>query len=321
METLYRDYSPKNVRFFYIYKALAHPELNGYVAPYTREERLRHVKEAERRLGSHIPWLCDTMANDAKHALGDAPNSEFVIDPKGKIAVRREWNNPTALRRDLERLVGPVARQTLVTDLPVRHVAFPNAVPGGIVPRIQVPQNMKPLVIEPRVADQPFYAKLRVEVEGSVLRGGEGRMYVGFFLDPLYEVHWNNLATPLRFTLVPQDGLLLSPTTGQGPSVGEVSDNDPREFLVNVTNASADSAIELTVEYFACSDTQGWCKPVRQGYVIHFRADPDAGSALRNTGAARARRVTSPPGEQRQQKKRSGDKRPASPSRGNSRGS
>ena len=68
--------------------------MNGYVTPYSLAERLLHVKEAQRRLGSHFHWLCDTMANDIKHQLGNAPNSEFVIDPEGRIVRRRAWSDP-----------------------------------------------------------------------------------------------------------------------------------------------------------------------------------------------------------------------------------
>ena len=44
-----------------------------------------HVTEARAKLGSQITWLCDSIDNDLKHALGDAPNSEFIIDPNGQI--------------------------------------------------------------------------------------------------------------------------------------------------------------------------------------------------------------------------------------------
>ena len=65
-----------------------------------------HVAQAERQLGSRIPWLVDTMTNGLKHALGDMPNSEFIVDPDGRVAARRAWSDPTALRRDLKRIVG-----------------------------------------------------------------------------------------------------------------------------------------------------------------------------------------------------------------------
>ena len=85
METVHRDYSPKGVEFYYLYKALAHPELNGYINPVTLEERLMHIAEAKRTLGSEITWLADRMDNELKHALGNRPNSEFLLDPKGKV--------------------------------------------------------------------------------------------------------------------------------------------------------------------------------------------------------------------------------------------
>ncbi len=72
METVERDYAPQGVRFYYVYKALAHPERDGYVEAFTLKERLMHVREAERRLGSRIPWLADGMSNNLKSALGGA---------------------------------------------------------------------------------------------------------------------------------------------------------------------------------------------------------------------------------------------------------
>ena len=98
METVRVDYEPKGVKFFYVYKALAHPENNGYVQPFTLEERLLHVKEAQRTLGSEITWIADNMDNDLKHNLGNAPNSEFIIDPEGRIVHKRSWSKPDQVR-------------------------------------------------------------------------------------------------------------------------------------------------------------------------------------------------------------------------------
>lgn len=89
LEAIERHYAAKGVRFYYIYKALAHPEINGFISPFTLEERLMHVREAKQRLGTRFRWLCDTMDNDLKHALGDRPNSEFVIDPEGRVVRKR----------------------------------------------------------------------------------------------------------------------------------------------------------------------------------------------------------------------------------------
>jgi len=123
MEALFRDYAPKGVRFFYVYKSLAHPSLSGYVAPFTLQERLLHVKEAGRVLRSKITWLCDTMLNDLEHALGDASSSEFLIDPEDRIAGRRAWNDPDALRRDLAKLLEAVERPMSPSEVDVDIVA------------------------------------------------------------------------------------------------------------------------------------------------------------------------------------------------------
>ena len=71
-----------------------------------------HVKEAEQRIAGEIPWLCDSIGNDVMHALGNAPTSEFVIDPDGKIVRKRAWGNARELRKDLEKLAGPVEKPT-----------------------------------------------------------------------------------------------------------------------------------------------------------------------------------------------------------------
>lgn len=115
---MHRDYSPKGVRFFFIFKALAHPELAGnYVQPFTLEERLAQALQAEQQFGTQIPWVVDAMDNRLKHALGDRPNSQFLVDPDGVIVRKRAWANPAQVRKDLEELVGPVEHITREEDL------------------------------------------------------------------------------------------------------------------------------------------------------------------------------------------------------------
>jgi hypothetical protein len=280
---VYRDYAPKGVKFYYLYKALAHPTLDGYIAPYTLDERLMHVKEAQRVLGSDITWLCDTMSNDVKHALGDAPNAEFIIDPEGLIAARRVWSSPQALREDLERLVGPVEKPTTVDDLNMKRLYDEKPAASGVVPRLTLPGRMSAVLIEPQKADVPFYVKLRAEAEPALLRDGEGALYLGFFLDPLYRVHWNNLVTPVEYTIEAPVGVEVSPASGKGADPETEADIDPREFLVQVKReAGADTAepLKVTVRYFACSDTEGWCIPVTQKYLVRLERDPDGGSRM-----------------------------------------
>ncbi|MFT5366338.1 MAG: hypothetical protein ACI8V2_001285 [Candidatus Latescibacterota bacterium] len=288
METVYTDYAPKGVKFYYLYKALAHPELNGYVKPFTLEERLMHVKEAQRQLGSKITWICDAMDNAAKHALGDRPNSEFIIDPSGTIVQARMWSDPSALRADLERLVGSVEKVTQIGDLDLPKLKPPAPAASGVVPRVTVSEQLQAVRVVPQLSETPFYVKLRAEVSREVLNSGSGTMYLGFHLDPIYGVHWNNLADPLQFAVKVSGGATITPASGEGPKVEVESDVDPREFLVDVSGVMVGQSLELTVQYFGCNDAEGWCVPVTQNYTVYLERDRDGGGTMgRSFGGGR----------------------------------
>ena len=291
METVERDFSRQGVKFYYIYKALAHPGTNGYVAPFDLKERLMHVAEAKRTLGSRIEWLCDSMENDLKHALGDRPNSEFVIDPDGKIVVARRWSNPGQLFDDLSELVGEVAKPTLLTDIEMKRPPPPQRAPTGIVPPLQLPHGMKPIRVEPLESKSPHYAKLRAEMSGD-------HLYLGFFLDPLYKVHWNNKAPALTFEITAPAGIKVTPDHGAAAKVDVDADADPREFLLTVSGRRAES-LRVTVKYFACDDAETFCVPVTQQYRVTMDQDRDGGSR-RTTPGRRGRAAPSRPDDGRQ---------------------
>ncbi len=262
------------MQFFYIYKYLAHAGQRGYVQPFTQAERLMHIQEAQRVLGTGIPWLCDTMTNDLKHALGNAPTSEFVVDPEGRIVRRRAWGNAAKLRKDLEELVGKVEHPTEPKQLAIGTITPKLAAPRGVVKPIDKPKKMKPLHIELEMigAADPFYVKLRPQADQALLRSGSGKLYLDFRLDPLYHVHWNNLVAPLEVELEASDRTSVVPQQATAPQPKEPSDVDPREFLVEISDWDLGEPITVTVNYFACNDEEGWCKPVTQRYTV-FRAE------------------------------------------------
>ena len=229
-----------------------------------------HVDEAKRTLGSRIPWICDNMNNDLKHALGNRPNSEFIIDPDGKIVVSREWSQPEELRSDLKQLVGPVTKPTTLDDLQMPRRNPPQKAATGIVKRITVPDNMSPLKITARKSEIPHYAKLRAEMSGD-------QIYLGFFLDPLYKVHWNNKAPTLTFDIKTPSGVTVTPSTGTAEKVAVDADADPREFLINLDGRSSEPML-VTVKYFACDDAETFCIPVEQQYEVSLERDRDGGS-------------------------------------------
>jgi hypothetical protein len=281
VETIYRDYAPKGVKFYYLYKSLAHSELLGYVGPVTFEERLMHIQEAKRTLGTEIPWLSDTMTNDLKHAIGDASNSEYVLDPQGKIVRMRNWSNPDLLRKDLEALAGPVSKPITVADLHMKVEPPPKTAPTGIVPRLKLPaKQFLPLRTQAQVAKSkhPFYTKLRAEGDLGLVRTGAGKMYLGFFLDPIYGVHWNNEVAPVQYEIVAPKGVSVSPVKAAGPKVKQAADADPREFLVEVNRGTSKQPLEMKLRYFACTDV--WCVPVTQEYRITWDVDRDGGWRL-----------------------------------------
>ena len=279
------------MKFYFIYKRLAHPGLDGYTDPYTLEDRLAHIAEFRNTRETAIPWICDNMKNELKDALGGAPNSEFVLDPQGRIVRMRRWSDPVALRRDLTVLVGApegghrlvASKRTPRSGPPDRHAS-----PTGVVPSVEVPPGSHRIKIVPQRLTQPsaqFYAKLEAFAQQSLLETGDGALYFRFRLDPVYHVHWNNLAPPIEYALrilreeAPSSESpwhnRIAPIEGKGPKLKEPADADPREFIVDLCGFDTDLALELTVKYFACSDAEGWCRPVTQSYLIHLQAAPD----------------------------------------------
>jgi len=146
---------------------------------------------------------------------------------------------------------------------------------------------MMTLLLEPvfESSAQPFYVKIRAEGDLGVLTSGNGTMYLGFHLDPLYRVHWNNEAGPVEFELKPPPGVTVTPAKGVGPDVEAPADADPREFLVDVTADSVDEPLVLDVFYFACDDALTFCIPVNQSYRVYLQQDMNHGPSHPGRGS------------------------------------
>ena len=244
-----------------------------------------HVAEAKRVIGTSVNWLADTMDNVWHKAMGQTPNSELVIDPDGVIVARRAWSNPAELRADMERLVGAVEQPTRVEDLDLPAQPPAPTVAKGIVPRIEKPEIMWPIEVEALVEESkvPFYAKIRAEGDPGILADGNGQMYLAFHLDPLYRVHWNNEAGPVKFELTAPAGVTVTPASGVGPEVEAEADADPREFLIDVTAESVDEPLGLDVFYYACDDALTFCVPVNQSYRVKLARDQSHDWSIQTT--------------------------------------
>ena len=118
------------------------------------------------------------------------------------------------------------------------------------------------------------------EAQRELMSGGSGKLVIGFHLDPIYHVHWNNLAAPLKYSITAPEGVKISPAEGEAPKIKEESDVDPREFVLEIKGADPKKPLVLKVDYFACNESEGWCKPVSQEYEIKLERDPDAGRVM-----------------------------------------
>jgi hypothetical protein len=242
-----------------------------------------HVAEAKRRLGTSVTWLADTMDNAYHDVMRRTPNSEIILDSDGILVARRGWSDPEALRYDMEQLVGAVSKRTHISDLNLPTQPPIPTVAKGVVPRVPLPAGAMPMEIEPQLNDSgiPFYAKLRAEASPELFSTGKGQMYIGFHLDPLYRVHWNNEVDPVEFRITAPDGVSVTPAHGVAVDPEEPADADPREFLIDVDARDPSQVMDLRVQYFACDDALTFCIPVRQDYKVHFAQDQHHGWSIR----------------------------------------
>ena len=274
LETVYRDYKDQ-VRFFYVYKRLAHPVTNNFLEPATLQERLMHVAEAKRMTGTAIPWLADAMDDRMTKAFGGPYNGEFVIDPDGKIVRQRFWSNPLTLRADLVELIGSVDNPTRIEDLPVRFRPEPRRIASGVVPPIDLPRGLSPVEVKHVPPDdKPIFVKLRAELTQRSGRSGKRQLYLGFYVDPIHRIHWNNDAGPIEVELKASEDSGITSTVLQGPAVEESADVDPRMFLIDVGQASdtaTSDPLTVLLRYVVCDDKETFCFPLEQVFEVHLR--------------------------------------------------
>lgn len=139
----------------------------------------------------------------------------------------------------------------------------------------------------------PLYVKLRAEAPRELLEGGEGKIYLGFHLDPIYAMHWNNLAPPLEYEITTAQGVKIKPAAGTAPKVEKAdADRDPREFLIDVKFGDvspSESPLTVRVDYFACDDAGTFCNAVSQTFTLEWRVDRDAGKVREVGAGARGR--------------------------------
>ncbi|MFK7740266.1 MAG: hypothetical protein AB8H80_08075 [Planctomycetota bacterium] len=295
LEAVFRDYAKKGVQFFIIYKSLVHPGTNGFVEAYTQGERRKQLATARRRLGTTVPMVSDSLDGSITRALQSAPNAEFIVDASGKLLSRKFWHDPAALRTFLAERLGAVEPPTQVEDLDMQ-LEFPQRkAPRGIVPPQKMPKGMSILKSQPVLrtrpilpegqGDTPFFAKLLAEGSGPLCEEGAGNLYLGFYLDPVYDVHWNNPAGRLSWRIERAEragqkaaaATDFTPLTGTSPKYEHEIDIDPREFLIEA-KLPIQTELTLTVTYTVCADDDSFCMPVTQQHRLWLERAPGMAS-------------------------------------------
>ena len=260
---------------------MTHPGTNGFVEPATLAERLRHIEIARERLGTTIPFVCDSMDDDIRHALRVAPNAEFVVDAEGTILRKRFWHDPAELRGYLEGLVGPVENPTTVADLGSGWTAPEPKIRHGVVPALQGTRIGRAVptrpVVDPTPDAPPVFVKLVAEASGALVKEGSGTLYLGFNLDPLYEMHWNNPAGALTYRIEAPDVEGFEALSGSAPRFDHDYDVDPREFLVEV-KAPPGARLVVSAGYSICDDAGTVCVDREQEFDVTLEWDPVGGS-------------------------------------------
>ena len=263
------DYAPKGVGFYFFYKSLRHPELNGHVEPQNMKERLLHVEAAKEKLGTKVPWLADTLEDSMRVGLRAGSHSVYLVSPKGEIIFASTEIDGESLRTALGKAVGLVEPPTRTGDLGLPRVsrATPQVNEDTEV-RVERPTNMVILKSTPESPEDTYYVKLRVEAEPELLRTGKGRLFLGFYPDPIHEAKWNNLVAPMQYELELPEGVKATPAKASGPKVERDTDTEPRQFWVEIDSEGKPGDIKLSLHYFAC--TPDFCEAMTHNYTISF---------------------------------------------------
>jgi hypothetical protein len=239
-------------------------------------ERLLQLAEARKKLGTQAPWIADTIDDSIRIGLRSGSNSIYLIDLGGEIIWAADKMDADGLRVALTKAVGPVAHPTSINDLGLPKLEKqPHALNADSELGVARPEGMIILDITPAKPEETYYVKLRAEATPELLATGTGRLFLGFYPDPIHDAHWNNLTTPMKYVLTLPKGVSAKPTEAIAKRGPGDSDTEPRQFWVDIKSGKTPGDIQLALHYFGC--TPDLCMALTHEYTIHFKAE-DRGS-------------------------------------------
>lgn len=282
VEAAARDFYPKGIRFYYIYKYLKHPENNGYIKPFSSRARSQHTVLAKEHLQTAVPWLYDTMENETAEELRN-PNGAnlFIFSKNGEEVYRGTLADERPFRAKLAELSSPVEKPFNKTTLPevgINPITLPES---KLVPRAKVSINdkFKPLEITPQTTRAPFYVKARVEGSEELLKSGDGKLYLGFHIDPLFKVQWNNLGEPIKYQLKIPQGVVAPSINSAARVTAVATDSEPREFILQARKLDLNKPLNLQVTYSIHTQAKKNVE-VTQNYLIYLQKDKFGGEVI-----------------------------------------
>ncbi len=275
IEAASADYAPKGVQFFYFYKSLRHPELGGYVEPQMMSERLLHIADAKEKLGTRVPWISDTLEDSLRIGLKAGSQSVYLVSPEGQLVFGSDEIDEEALREALVAALGSVGKVTAARDLDLPRVPrAPKMVNEDSELGVERPSTMTILSITPSDPEATHYVKLRAEADRDLLQTGSGRLFLGFYPDPIYDAKWNNLTPAMKYVLETAEGVSAMPAQATAAKGEGDSDNQPRQFWVDIKSDGKPGEAKLTLHYFGCTPTL--CTALSHEYTIAFVAEDRA---------------------------------------------
>ncbi|QBG46368.1 hypothetical protein EGM51_02755 [Verrucomicrobia bacterium S94] len=281
IEAAARDFYPQGIRFYYIYKYLRHPENNGYIKPFTLRARAQHTLVAKEQLGTAVPWLYDTMDNDTAYRLaGENGTGIFIFSGSGEEIFSGTLADHARLYEKLTELSSPVTEPFDIETLPEPTLEPVNIRESQLVPRVKVSMEdrLQPLEITPGQTRQPYFVKARVEGSEALLESGDGKLYLGFHIDPLFDVEWNNLGEPLKYQLKTPSGVVAPSINSAARVTVAATDTEPREFMLQARKLDLDKPLTLQVTYSVHRNKRNI--EVTQNYLVYLQKDRFGGEVF-----------------------------------------
>jgi len=286
IEAAFADYKSEDIQFFYFYKSLRHPELEGFVEAQNIQERLLQLAAAREKLGTSVPWIADTIDDSMRTGLGANSQSVFLISPEGKVLYGNGRIVRNDLRNALSKALGKPKTDTQVSDLDLPAMRR-NSMPPNQDSKLGVKREDGLTIVATKASkpEETYYVKLRAEADEALIKTGTGRLFIGFYPDPIHNAYWNNLTPPMRYTLTTPEGLTASPAQASAEKGTGDSDTLPRQFWVDIKSDSKTNEIQLQLDYYGC--TPDMCMALTHEYTIVLE-DEDRGA--RTAGMNRGNR-------------------------------